>query len=87
MQGPARAGAARRVVEGRTVIDLQAEAIREEYALRLGLPADSHPADVLQALINMTEGDVWISQLAAITREMGGQLSIDLVRRTDVETA
>ena len=69
------------------MIDLQAEAVREEYALRLGLPGDSHPADVLQALIYMTDGDVWVSELAAITHEMGGKLHVDIVPRTDVESA
>ena len=63
------------------MIDLQAEARREEYALRLGLPADSHPADVLQALIYMTDGDVYVTDLQALTYDMGGRLHIDLIPR------
>lgn len=63
------------------MIDLQAEAMREQYALRLGLPADSHPADVLQALICMTAGDIYLTDLSALTYDMGGRLHLDLVKQ------
>lgn len=61
------------------MIDLRAETYREEYALRLGLPADSDEADVLCAIINMTNADITLSSLQGLTWDMGGRLSVKLV--------
>lgn len=63
------------------MISLQTESMREEYALRLGLPGDSHPADVLKAVIYMTHQDVYLSDLQGLIRDMGGVLEIVVVPR------
>lgn len=62
-------------------IDLRADALREEYALRLGLPANSHPADVLEAALVMTNEDIPLSDLQGLMRDMGGLLRIALTPR------
>lgn len=61
------------------MIDLAAEAAREQNALRLGLPADSHELDILRAVLIMTQEDIELSVLQALVREMGGRLHVELV--------
>lgn len=61
------------------MIDLAAEAAREQNALRLGLPADSHELDILRAVLIMTQEDIELSVLQALVREMGGRLRVELV--------
>ena len=60
------------------MIDLAAEVMREEYALRLGLPADSHPIAVMAAVLAMTSQDIYLADLQAIVRDMGGHLRVEL---------
>ncbi len=56
------------------MIGTQADAMREECALRLGLPADTDAIDVIRAVLAMTHEDITLTDLQGIAREMGGRI-------------